>query len=130
MTNRARRAIAGFCVALSIANLSGCYRTRMESPRDVLSRGPSTTTRQIVAVTTRSGNFVPFDRTPRAVMANDSLFASVGGEGYRVALSDIEHVWIEHLDRGASALVVIGVGLSIYGLIYVFDSLGDLSGSF
>lgn len=63
-------------------------------------------------------------------MANDSLFASVGGEGYRVVLSDIEHVWIEHLDRGASALVVIGVGLSIYGLIYVFDSLGDLSGSF
>ena len=123
----ARRAITSVCLALSITNLTSCYRTTMQSPAGVLSRSPSARGNRIVAVTTRNGNFVPLDRTPVPAVVNDSLSARVRGEEYRVALSDIEGLWVERIDRGRSALGVIGLGLTVYGMIVFFGTLDDLA---
>lgn len=84
----------------------------------VLSRGAGQPSKvRVVAVTMRDGRFVPFDRDASAVVANDSLSATVRGARYSVPLSDLERVWIKRLNWLATTLVVVGVVGFVYATV-------------
>ena len=90
----------------------------------------------IVAITTKSGRVVEFDQAmvegawggkyPKrtyAVLHNDSLFATVNKDPYKIALADVQHLWIrvEEVDPYLTTVAVIGgVAVALLAMLAIF----------
>ncbi len=124
------------CTAL-LFDLTGCTRRHLQTttPDSV----PTLTNEWIVAVTTKSGEVVEFDDTiidswggefpdkPYSVVRNDTLFAMVSKAPYRIALPDVQHLWIKvpKVDPALTALAVVA-GVAAVSVVLLWVAVAGL----
>jgi hypothetical protein len=98
--------------ALLLPQLTACATHRTGRAPATEAAGP---TRQIIGVTTTTGEEVAFDRTdPAARIVGDSLIAIAHGVPYRIALADARELWYEETEGSAlrTAALVGGIGIA------------------
>lgn len=63
-------------------------------------------TEEIAGVTTRTAREVEFDRArrsrPRATIRNDTIYSTVDGQPFAIAMDDVSHVWLRRTDTVGS----------------------------
>ena len=118
------------CTSL-LFELSGCSRSRVVTA--LPEAAPDLTDERIVAITTKSGEYVQFDKVSveggwgdsypgeSAVVRNDSLFSSVNKAPYRIALADVQHLWLEvkEFSTGRTIGAVVGVAAGAFILLMI-----------
>jgi len=114
-------------VVLILPQLTACVTHREGRAPASEAAGP---TRQIMGVTTTTGDEVAFDRPPAVAAARivgDSLIATVRGTPYRIALADTRDVWFE--DSEGSALrtlaLVAGIGAGAFVVLLLVSPPGE-----
>jgi hypothetical protein len=123
-----RRPIAAILLATTIPQLNGCavHSTQRLRPSEVQLPGRSqpggpVTGEHIVGVTTSDGSEVELVDSPRAYVANDTLYAleTKMGQPFKIAVRDVQRVWLQRTDLGLSALATIGVAVAVVGVLGV-----------
>jgi hypothetical protein len=120
-----RRPIATILLVTTIPQLSGCtvHSTQRVPPAETqlpgrAKPGTAVTGEDIVGVTTRDGKDVEFNDRTRPYVASDTLYAETkAGQPFKIALPDVERVWLQRTDLGLSALATIGAAAVVVGVV-------------
>ena len=132
-----KHALISLLCASLLLDLSGCTRGTLRSAP--VEMAPDLTPDQgIVAITTKSGRVVEFDRIMEeggwggkyskptyAFLHNDSLFATVNKDPYKIALADVQHLWIrvKEVDPYLTTVAVIGgVAVALLAMLAIYSA--------
>jgi hypothetical protein len=119
------RPIAVTLLMVMIPQLAGC--TVRTTTRVGLAQVQPQELLDARGITTKSGTDVEFDRTGLITVRSDTLFATVGGEPYKVALAQVQQAWIDRASEakstGATFWVVAIAGVAIYGIWWRINHL-------
>ncbi len=126
MTRSLVRPLAALFLVPLITHLAGCY-VHNPVPREAVEDDPAEV--RITGVTTMRGDTVMFDvpkmnpgrrDQPSPIMPTvraDTLYATVGGEPYRLSVDEVQRYWIRSVSTGRSiGLVAAVVGGAVVGL--------------
>jgi hypothetical protein len=116
MLKHARRPVASFCIALLALNVVDCHRMTQQETRTVIPADGSTpATDRMRGVTMNDGRQIQFDKNSRAVVVRDTLRATVQGQPTAIAVSDVQRVWVESIDKARTTMLVIGTTVGVLG---------------
>lgn len=115
------RAVSVVLLLALLPQVTGCTVRRTD--RVQVDELEPPVTEEIAGVTTKAAREVEFDRAersrPRARISNDTIYATVDGQPFSIAMDEISHVWLRRRDPGGSIVasfflavgIVAGVGL-------------------
>ncbi|MFL5483806.1 MAG: hypothetical protein ACJ8AK_16625 [Gemmatimonadaceae bacterium] len=113
-----RRPTATLCLVLLAADVSGCHRVTKQSPDIVAASGKGIAPNEHMSgVTLNDGTEYKFDKSPAAFVRGDTIHANVGKQPLGFALSNVQRVWVESLDKGRTSLMVLGVTVGVLGTL-------------
>ena len=118
MLRLARRPVASLCIPLLALNIVDCHQITQQEARTVIpADGTTVRTDRIRGVTLNDGRQIQFDKNPQAYVLRDSLRANANGQPTAIAVSDVQRVWLESIDKGRTTLLVIGTTVGAFALL-------------
>ncbi len=109
------RAISVVLLLALLPQLTGCSVRRTD--RVPVEEVEPPVTEEIAGVTTNAAREVEFDRAersrPRARISNDTIYASVDGQPFSIAMDEVSHVWLRRRDTAGSIVASFFVGVGI-----------------
>jgi hypothetical protein len=113
-----QRLVAVILLVTLMPQLTAC--TVRSTMRVGLAQVPPQELLDARGITTTSGTDVEFDRGGLITVQRDTLFATVRGEPYKVALAQVQQAWVDRPDEakstGATFWGVAIAAAAIYGI--------------
>jgi hypothetical protein len=72
---------------------------------------------RIVGVTSVKGVAIEFDRGAPAYAARDTVFGTVHGAPYQIAVSDVQRIWVSRTDVALTTVASIGAVVGVVALV-------------
>jgi hypothetical protein len=96
-----KRLVGAILIASVMPQLTGCtlHATRLvpltELYPEELGAAPDRSERGVIGVTTSDGSALMFDSVPTPRVLDDTVFGQVGGDRWKIPLSNTSQVWVK-----------------------------------
>lgn len=108
----ALRPIAFLCVALAL----GCTNIRRVEPPSVIRPDGGIGRSKIVGATLKDGREIRFDVNSSTYVSRDTLRGSASRQPTRIAVSDLEQVWVESTNATRTSLTLAALAALFLGM--------------
>ncbi len=112
-----KRTVSVVLIFALVPHLTACAIRKSQAVDPAELKQPIT--EQIVTLTTVAGEEVNFPLGTQAEVRNDTIYALLDHSPYKIALEDVQRVWVKRTDPVLSALATIGVVVAVGAAILI-----------